>query len=131
MTDITISRAMALLDEASEMLHDITSRKMFGCYALFAREAIYSLVWPPGRIGLRLSTPELYNELLALPGAEPWRFEPEGKPVKHWVLIPVDFHNDMDLLEKWVKLAYDCAIEESAKPKKARKKGKKLADLKL
>lgn len=131
MTDTAISRAGALLDAASEILPDITRRKMFGCYALFAREAIYGLIWPPGRIGLRLSTTELYSEMLALPGAEPWRFEPEGKPVKHWVLIPVDFHEDMDLLEKWVRLAYDCAIEESAKPKKSRKKGKKLADLKL
>jgi TfoX/Sxy family transcriptional regulator of competence genes len=127
MNPINVSEAQALLEEASEMLPDVTRRTMFGCYAIFAREAIYGLVWPPGRIALRMSDLALYDELLALGGAEPWRFEPEGKPVKHWVLVPESFHTDFGLLEKWVKRAYDLAVIESAKPKKARHKRSKAA----
>lgn len=127
MNPINVSEAQTLLEEASEMLPDVTRRTMFGCYAIFAREAIYGLIWPPGRIGLRMSDPDLYQELLALGGSEPWRFEPDGKPVKHWVLVPENFHTDFDLLEKWVKHAYDCALVESAKPKKSRRKRSKAA----
>ncbi len=121
MTDSNLNRAQSLLEEASAYLPDVTRRKMFGCYALFAKESIYGLIWPPGRIGLRLSKPALYEELLAMLGAETWQYEPGGKPVKHWVLVPLGFHDDPDLLEKWVKQAYDCAIELSAQPKKPRR----------
>ncbi len=114
------------LDETSDYLPDVTHRKMFGCYASFARGAIYALVWPPARIGLRLSDPTLYQELLALPGAEQWRYSEGGKPVNHWLLVPPGFHEDKVLLEKWVGLAHANALEESNKPKKPRSARKPL-----
>lgn len=110
-----------LLHEISDYLPEVSQRKMFGCHSFFARGSIYALVWPPDRIGLRLSEPTLYAQLLALPGADPWRFEEGGKPVTHWVLAPKSFHEDKDLLEDWVKKAHACALAAPKKPSKTRK----------
>jgi TfoX/Sxy family transcriptional regulator of competence genes len=109
----------ALLDEASDYLPDVTSRKMFGCYTLFARASIYALVWDKngGRIGLKLRDKAVYEELLALPGAQPW-FTGETR-MGNWVLVPESFHQDKEVLFKWVELAHGYAI--ATPPKKPKR----------
>jgi len=95
------------LDEASRDLPGVKERKMFGCEALFAKDNIYALVWKTGRIGLRIPDPELFHELLALAGAQPWTAG--DRTMAHWVLVPESFHRRMDLLTHWVELAYHIA----------------------
>ncbi|HEX2915899.1 MAG TPA: TfoX/Sxy family protein [Chloroflexia bacterium] len=111
--------ALNLLRQASDCLPDVTHRYMFGCDALFARESIYAIAFRDGRIGLKLTELEQYQELLSLEGADVWRFEAEGKPVNHWVLIPRAMNENMADLEKWVTCAHASAL---ARPKRPRKK---------
>jgi len=106
---------LELLEEGSHGLPGVSPRRMFGCDALFAYGNIYGLIWKEGRIGLRLSEPAAYAELMALPGAEPWTVM-EGKKMSHWVLVPESFHDEPEQLASWVRRAYDFAAQ--APPKK-------------
>lgn len=107
----------SLLDEATQALRGVSVRRMFGCDALFTADAIFALVWKAGRIGLKLPDPELYKTLLSLPGAEPWA-PGSMKPMAHWVLVPEEFHDDPELLARWVQQAHRLAAAAPPKPAK-------------
>jgi TfoX/Sxy family transcriptional regulator of competence genes len=96
-----------LLDAAAEGLPGITARRMFGCHALFASGVIFALVWKTGRLGLKLPIEATFEELMALPGADPWTAG--TKTMSQWVLVPVTFHTDHDLLKQWVHRAHGLA----------------------
>ncbi|MDB5078127.1 MAG: hypothetical protein JWP00_51 [Chloroflexi bacterium] len=115
-----LDRLKVLLDEASDYLPGVTSRKMFGCYALFANASIYALVWDKdgGRIGLKLPDKAVYDELLAMPGAEPW-YAGESR-MGYWVLVPESFHQEQGTLLKWVEMAHGYALAAPPKPKRSR-----------
>jgi hypothetical protein len=120
-----VAHLKALLDEASDYLPDVSSRQMFGCYTLFARDHIYALVWPHegGRIGLKIADPDRYAELMGMPGAAAW--SPGGGKMGWWVLVPPKFHADQETLFKWVELAHGYAIVAPPKPKRSRAKIRK------
>ena len=107
-----------LLKEASDYLPDVTVRKMFGCYTFFARGTIYALVWLPNRIGLKIPDKDRFEELMALPGAEPWVMG--SSKTRHWVLVPETFHQEKEVLFEWVERAHRYAIAAGPKPKRAR-----------
>jgi TfoX/Sxy family transcriptional regulator of competence genes len=131
-----------LLDGAAEGLSAVTTRRMFGCHALFANGTIFGLVWKTGRLGLKIPNDAMFQELIALPGADPWTAG--TKTMSHWVLVPVGFHDDRALLEQWVRRAHGLAAvsatqaasspaasrraktpkDESAKPRTRKGKGK-------
>lgn len=114
-----------LLNEASDYLPDVTSRKMFGCYTLFARNHIYALVWPHegGRLGLKIPDQALYDELMSMPGAAAW--SPGGGKMGWWVLVPPVLQEDKETLIKWVELAHGYAHAAPLKPKRSRSKIRK------
>jgi len=111
----------SLLDEASQELPSVTTRRMFGCDALFANLAIYALVWKTGRLGLKLPEPALYQDALALEGAEPWA--PGGKAMAHWVLLPESLHDQPEQLSIWVHKAHRLA-SAAGPPSAAKSKAK-------
>jgi TfoX/Sxy family transcriptional regulator of competence genes len=107
-----------LLDEASTALDEVNVKRMFGCDGFFASGGIFALVWKEGRIGIRLPEQDSYDKLLGESGAEPWRIM--GKQMKHWVLVPADYHDDADSLWPWLRQAH--ALAASAPAKKPGKK---------
>jgi len=96
-----------LLDAAAEGLPGVTSRRMFGCHALFADGTIFGLVWKTGRLGLKMPNDAVFQELMALPGADPWTAG--KKTMSQWVLVPAGFHDDPALLKQWVRRAHGLA----------------------
>ncbi|MBJ6763922.1 TfoX/Sxy family protein [Myxococcaceae bacterium JPH2] len=110
-----------LLEEASQRLPAVSRRRMFGCDALFANDAIYALVWKTGRIGLRFPEATAFDELMGRPGSAPWMAGP--KTMSHWVLVPEAFHDEPEELTRWVRRAHALALASAGAPKTpARKK---------
>ena len=106
-----------VLDQAAVGLAKMSSRKMFGCYALWADDNVFGLVWKHGRIGVKLPTETHYESLMKAKGAEPWKAGP--MKMAHWVLVPDTFHSKPAELKKWVRLAHELCM---ALPKKEKKK---------
>lgn len=49
-----ISELEKVINDAAAGLSKVTTKKMFGCHALFANDSVFGLVWKEGRIGVRL-----------------------------------------------------------------------------
>lgn len=124
----TIAHLETILNSATESLSKITSKKMFGCHALWAEGNVFALVWKHGRIAFKLPEEKSYESLMSLPGAEPWKAGP--MKMAHWVLVPTSMHSKTSDLKKWAAEAHDqCSKLEKkpkapAKTKVATKKGK-------
>jgi TfoX/Sxy family transcriptional regulator of competence genes len=103
----------SLLQEASEGLPLVTEKRMFGCEAFFANQTVYALVWKTGRIGLKLPDEQLFDELMKMEGSAPWTAG--QRTMSQWVLVPEWFHEDMDILRKWVEQAHALAFESRSK----------------
>lgn len=114
-----LTRLKALLDGALAGLENVEPKRLFGCDGWFAGGNIFALVWKEGRLGLRLSDPDLQAEALAQPGAGPWVVD--GKPVKHWVLLPTEWHRQGATLRSWGRKAHSLAL---ARPEKSKVTGK-------
>lgn len=115
----------SLVDEAAEELPQVSRRRMFGCDAWFAGDAIFGLVWKEGRIGVKLPDEAAYGELMGHEGAAPWTAG--SKKMSGWVFVPEEFHDDPDALAVWVKRAHAFALAAPPKPPKkpaAAKSGK-------
>lgn len=129
----SIAELEEILNSATEGLPKITSKKMFGCYAVWADGNVFALVWKHGRIGVKLPEETQYQSLMGASGAEPWKAGP--MQMAHWVLVPESFHDKPGELKKWTSKAHDLCWKLEKKPKKisqskagakksARKKGK-------
>ncbi len=102
---------------ATENLPMVTDKKMFGCYALWAKDNVFALVWKHGRIALKLPDEASFEALMATEGAEPWKAGP--MKMAHWILVPESFHRKSADLKKWAALAHkQCSILVK-KPKKS------------
>ncbi len=111
-------------DQAGE-LPGVEKRRMFGCDAFFAGDAIFGLIWKEGRIGVRLPEKAAFDEAMALDGAEPWK---AGKMImSHWVLLPEAVHDAPEELQPWAERAHALAKLQPPKPKKKKKSAKKAA----
>jgi TfoX/Sxy family transcriptional regulator of competence genes len=117
-----ISQLEEILTGASSHLKHLTSKKMFGCHALWADGNVFALVWKKGRIGVKLPQEKTYNSLMKIDGAEPWKAG--AMTMSHWVLVPETFHKKPATLKKWAETAYD---ECKVLPKKAVKKKSPIA----
>jgi TfoX/Sxy family transcriptional regulator of competence genes len=109
------------LNSAAEALSKVTSKKMFGCHALWANGNVFALVWKHGRIGVKLPDSEQYETLMKVKGSEPWKAGP--MQMSHWVLVPESFHGKSAELKKWVAKAHTLCSKLEKKPKKVSKKG--------
>ena len=122
MSKTQIELLEARLDAAATGLTRVTSRKMFGCYALWANDNVFALVWKHGRIGVKLPGQAAYGALMGVKGSEPWKAGP--MTMAHWVLVPESFHGGTPDLKRWLTKAHQLcgALEKkpksNAKPKK-------------
>lgn len=114
-------RLKAALDGALAGLEGVENKKLFGCEGAFVGGNIFAIVWREGRLGLRLPDPERRNALLAEPGAGPWLMN--GKPIRHWVLLPAAWHSDLTRLRRWGREAYSLALARPVKLRVLRKPG--------
>jgi TfoX/Sxy family transcriptional regulator of competence genes len=121
----TIEKLENILNTAASALPKITSKKMFGCHALFVNENVFSLVWKHGRLGVKLPDEKVYQSLMDKDGSEPWRAGP--MKMAHWVLVPESFHSKPAELKKWVQMAHDLVKNIEKKPNKAKSKTSKKA----
>lgn len=115
--DPLLDQLWVLLQGASEDLPGVTKRKMFGCQAVFAYNNIFALVWKTGRLGVKITDPALFAELMAKNGAEPWTAG--DRTMSNWILLPESFHRRADLLTEWVTVAHGLAAEGGARSKRS------------
>lgn len=93
MAQQNITELEALLNSAANSLSKVTSKKLFGCYALWVNDNVFALVWKHGRIGVKLPDESTYENLMSQSGAEPWKAGP--MKMSHWVLVPETFHKKL------------------------------------
>jgi TfoX/Sxy family transcriptional regulator of competence genes len=114
----TIAELEAILNTATQDLADISSKKMFGCHAVWASGNVFALVWKHGRIGVKLPEDGQFQSLMDLSGSEPWKAGP--MKMAHWVLVPESFHSRPTELKKWATKAHTLCSKLEMKPKKAK-----------
>lgn len=113
-----IGKLEGIINDAATGLKKVTSKKMFGCHALFANDAVFGLVWKEGRIGVRLPEEASFEKLMALSGSVPWKAG--AMTMSHWVLVPPSMHKESAKLSKWLGTAHSLALTapKKAPPKK-------------
>ncbi|MBK9321370.1 MAG: TfoX/Sxy family protein [Bdellovibrionaceae bacterium] len=122
----SIAELEEILNTGAKGLPKLTSKKMFGCYALWADDNVFALVWKHGRIGVKLPEANQYESLMGVSGAEPWKAGP--MQMAHWVLVPESFHAKPAEIKKWTVKAHGLCqklekkVKKSSTPKAAAKK---------
>jgi TfoX/Sxy family transcriptional regulator of competence genes len=115
----TIAELEDILNSATDGFPKLTSKKMFGCHALWVDGNVFALVWKHGRIGVKLPEESHYEKLMGLSGAEPWKAGP--MKMSHWVLVPESFHSKSSELKKWASQAHElCSQLEKKSAGKAK-----------
>ncbi len=128
MSNENLLKLEKLLNSVSDQLPNITSKKMFGCYALWVNGNVFALIWKHGRIGVKLTDEYTYKKLLELDGAEPWTAG--SRQMSHWVLVPESFHTKKSELKKWLAKAHELCATSGSKLKPVKKVNKKVTTLK-
>lgn len=113
----SIAELEQILNIAAKGLPKLTSKKMFGCYALWVDQNVFALVWKQGRIGVKLPEVHQYDSLLGASGAEPWQAGP--MQMAHWVLVPESFHAKPVEIKKWAVKAHGLCQNLEKKVKKS------------
>ena len=121
----TIQELESALNATAASLPKVTSKKMFGCFALWADGNVFALVWKHGRIGVKLPQATDYAKLMEQAGAEPWKAGP--MTMAHWVLVPETFHSRPAELKKWAVKAHALCVQLPKKPARPMAKAKKSA----
>ena len=104
-----IAKLEATLNDAVSGLKNTTSKKMFGCHAVWVNENVFALVWKTGRIGFKLPDEKAYDSLMSKDGAAPWTAGP--KTMAHWLLVPETYHSKPAALKKLAAQSYDlCSV---------------------
>jgi TfoX/Sxy family transcriptional regulator of competence genes len=118
----SIAELEEILSTAAKGLPKLTSKKMFGCYALWADDNVFALVWKHGRIGFKLPEAKPYESLLGVSGAEPWKAGP--MQMAHWVLVPESYHAKPAEIKKLALKAHGLCqkLEKKSSAKKPAKK---------
>lgn len=112
----SIAELEDILNSVTTSLPKMTSKKMFGCHALWADDNVFALVWKHGRIGVKLPVEGDYESLMNVSGAEPWKAGP--MKMAHWVLVPESFHSKVGEIKKWATKAHGLCIKLEKKTKK-------------
>jgi TfoX/Sxy family transcriptional regulator of competence genes len=118
-----IKELEARLNRAVDGLPKLTFKKMFGCHAVFAQDAVFGLVWKEGRLGVKLPDGALFEQLMAKSGANPWKAG--NMTMSHWVLVPPSMHSQGAELAKWYEKGHALALSQPKTP--AKKKATKAA----
>lgn len=111
----SIAELEKVLISSATGLSKVTSKKMFGCYALWVNENVFALVWKHGRIGVKLPIESEYESLMKISGSDPWKAGP--MTMAHWVLVPESYHAKLADLKKWTIKAHNLCANLEKKPK--------------
>lgn len=102
----TLEDLRAVVREATHGLADVTEKKAFGSFGFFVRDTIFALAYARElRVGVKLPDEVSRASLMATPGASVWA--PHGSPMRGWVLVPEEWHDDPRGLAPWVRRAYE------------------------
>ena len=116
-----ISALESILNEAASDLKKVSTKKMFGCHALFADKKVFALVWKHGQIGVKLTNEADYEKIMKMKDAAPWKAGPMY--MAHWVLVPKNLESPK-VLNPWAALAHSQAMAAPAKKSKTTSKVK-------
>ncbi len=96
----------------------ITSKRMFGGYALYKQRQIFALIWDDV---LYFKVGNSNRADYEAAGSKPFIYEAKGKPitVSYWE-VPADLLDDPDSLVEWADKAYQIGLHEKKKPKRKR-----------
>jgi TfoX/Sxy family transcriptional regulator of competence genes len=90
---------------------DVRARRMFDGMAIYSGEKMFALLIGAD-IGLKLS-PDDCREALGLEGAELFRANPNGEPMKDYVRLPGTILDNFDSFAGWVRRSADYATSHS------------------
>ena len=116
------SEELTLLLEYSVQEYDVEFRKMFGSPVYFVKGNMFAGVHQDS-IMLRLK-PE-YQEKLFAEHDEAAPFEPMGRRMKEYVLLPASVYDNSEEMQKWLNISYDYVFSLPVKEKKKKKSKKK------
>lgn len=100
---------------------DVEFRKMFGSPVYFVRGNMFVGVHQDS-IMLRLGPDD--QETLFAEHDEAVPFEPMGRRMKEYVLLPPSVYDDDEQMQKWLDISYTYVLSLPVKEKKQRKKKK-------
>jgi TfoX/Sxy family transcriptional regulator of competence genes len=95
----------------------VSTRPMFGNLAAFANGYMFAGVFGD-RVFVRLAAADR-DELLAIPGAEPFAPMPD-RPMADYALLPSAWREDADLAREWVSRSHDWVVSLPEKVKRKR-----------
>jgi TfoX/Sxy family transcriptional regulator of competence genes len=96
-------RLREIMVDAAPPEVELAFRPMFGGIMAYAEGKPFASLSNVG-MALKAKGP-LFAELLAVPGAEPLRYEPNAPPSKSYVTVPEDMLDDRDALRDWIARA--------------------------
>lgn len=105
------------VQEAVAGLARVGRKKMLVSVGWTVNDRTFALVSRQGRIVVRLPDANVEEALLALDGAEPWRFGKRAPP-RGWLLLPEAMHDDAEALKVWLRRAWELNAREPASPNK-------------
>lgn len=109
------------LEAATDLLDpvpDVTFKAMFGGFGVYSDGRIFSTL---SNVGLALKlAPDAQDDLLAVPGAERLRYEPDAPESKQYIVVPEAIRTDPNTLLPWVQRSVDY-VKTLPAPKPRRK----------
>lgn len=118
-----IPHLQELVQEAVDGLSGVERRKALVSDAWFVRGKMFALVTRQARVVVRLTEPVAQAELLALDGASNWKIK-NRKPMRDWLQLPEELHDDAEGIALWIKRAWTDA-QAQVKPVKKKAVAKK------
>ena len=114
------------LQELVGGLAGVSRKKMLVSVGWAVNDRTFALVSRQGRVVVRLPDAGAEQELLAIEGAEPWKFGTRAPP-RGWVQLPEAMHDDAEELRGWLRRAWElnasgAPVKKVAPKKVARRK---------
>jgi TfoX/Sxy family transcriptional regulator of competence genes len=107
------------VSDAVKDLPGVGRRKLLVSTGFSVNERVFALVSRQGRVVVRLPDEALARELLALEGAEPWKYGSKAPP-RGWVQLPEWMHDAPDALRTWLERAWQLGRAEPAPRRRKR-----------
>ncbi|MCC6904409.1 MAG: TfoX/Sxy family protein [Anaerolineae bacterium] len=93
---------------------DLTFRRMFGLFGVYARGRFFAIVSPAG---LALKLPAAKHPPLIAAGGRPLRFAPDGPTMREYMVVPPALLEDPARLTRWIEASLDYVLTLPLKPR--------------
>ena len=94
------------VQEAVRELAGVGRKKLLVSLGWTVKDRTFALVSRQGRVVVRLPEASVEAALLAMEGAEPWKFGTRAPP-RGWVQLPEAMHDDAEALRLWLRRAWE------------------------